>query len=133
MRPSSDLDPYEPIGTVPIVGDRVVCLINPRDSYPWVSRIHEEGARFASDDGVFEVRDCEFRRYDDRAWRILKRKAQTPQVPQADAPSQPFYYTPNGIVALGGNTARFAEYTLTYYDGNTGGPGSIVLGGGGRA
>lgn len=74
--PSSD-DLYEPVGTMPMVGDRVVCLINPCDSYPWVSRIHEEGARFASDDGVFEVRDCEFRRYDDRAWRILKRKPAT--------------------------------------------------------
>lgn len=68
-------DLYEPVGTMPQRGDRVVCLINPKYSYPWVNRLHEEGARFASEYGTFEVRDGEFNRYDDRGWRILKRQA----------------------------------------------------------
>ncbi len=48
------------------------------------------------------------------------------------APSSEFCTKHNGIVVSNGVSCP-TGYTLTYYDTNTGGPGSIVLGGGGAA
>lgn len=76
--PSSDSDLYEPVGTVPVVGDRVVRVKN--DRFTWAAKIGE----------VFDIITPRFDKYysfaaqgvaageledkDFGTWRILKRK-----------------------------------------------------------
>lgn len=82
---SSSSDPYEPVGTVPIVGDRVVRVKD--DKYTWCAKIGEvfdivaprfdkcySFGRMGKNEGELEDRDF-------GTWRILKRQ----KAPQAQA------------------------------------------------